>query len=265
MASPGDPPANPFLRSLLKLGISASVLSILYFILRSSLCKKLRRKLFTEAFVRLSSRRIYSALHVYKRDLFSQMNNIVSRDPILATGGPGVIRVLEIGIGNGANLKYYPKGCWLLSVEPNPYFEDYFKTNSKLFPDVNVESFLKGSAEDMSEIPSGSVDVVVSTHVLCSVTDVDQSLREIKRVLVDGGQFFCVEHVLYDPKSHPLNYFMQRILEPVWSLLSDDCKLTRDLRFHLNSAAFTHDYVREVCVHGVFHVMKPHLIGYLIK
>jgi ubiquinone/menaquinone biosynthesis C-methylase UbiE len=41
----------------------------------------------------------------------------------------------------------------------------------------------------MTQIEDQSVDVVVATHLLCSVKDIDKSLKEIKRVL-KGVKFF---------------------------------------------------------------------------
>jgi ubiquinone/menaquinone biosynthesis C-methylase UbiE len=41
----------------------------------------------------------------------------------------------------------------------------------------------------MTQIEDQSVDAVVATHLLCSVKDIDKSLKEIKRVL-KGVKFF---------------------------------------------------------------------------
>ena len=47
----------------------------------------------------------------------------------------------------------------------------------------------------MSQFQDNSFDVVIETLVLCSVNDVDQSLREIHRVLKPGGIFCFLDHV----------------------------------------------------------------------
>lgn len=46
-----------------------------------------------------------------------------------------------------------------------------------------MDRFLLTSAEDMKEVKDNSIDVVVSTLVLCSVRDVKQTLKEVHRVL----------------------------------------------------------------------------------
>ena len=54
--------------------------------------------------------------------------------------------------------------------------------------DLTIEGPIDCYAEDMTNhIDSNSVDAVVSTHVLCSVKDVNQCLKEIHRVLKKVG------------------------------------------------------------------------------
>ena len=47
-------------------------------------------------------------------------------------------------------------------------------------------------------IEDNSMDAVVMTLVLCSVTDQQKCLKEIKRVLKPGGKFFYMEHIVDD-------------------------------------------------------------------
>ena len=64
-------------------------------------------------------------------------------------------------------------------------------------PDLQslLHSLFQGFAEDLSQFQDNSFDVVIETLVLCSVNDVDQSLREIHRVLKPGGIFCFLDHV----------------------------------------------------------------------
>jgi len=48
-----------------------------------------------------------------------------------------------------------------------------------------------GNAEDLARIADASVDFVVACHVLEHLEDPTRALREIHRVLRDGGIFFC--------------------------------------------------------------------------
>ncbi|XP_076321675.1 thiol S-methyltransferase TMT1B-like isoform X1 [Tachypleus tridentatus] len=170
-------------------GNVASVFVILLLALPCKL-KRIKQQIFAVVIDRYVSESIEKELVVFKKKLFSHMNTLVSYDPRLNTQGQGVIRVLEIGVGSGVNLKYYPVGCRLICVEPNPYFETYFMKNSEKFRHIEVEQCVTAMAENMAEIPENSVDAVVSTCVLCSVMKIQDVLHEIKRVLVPGGKFF---------------------------------------------------------------------------
>ncbi len=46
-----------------------------------------------------------------------------------------------------------------------------------------MERFILGKAEDMKDIEDGSINLVVSTLVMCSVQSIEKSLKEIQRVL----------------------------------------------------------------------------------
>lgn len=233
------------------------------------LCKKSRRKrvqskLFASVFSRFSSPNLSKALYHHKTELFGPLQRMISADRKLAKSGPGCVRILEIGIGNGTNLEFYPDTCRLISVEPNPYFETYFKKNLLKFPNTNVELFIKGSAEDMSLIPSNSIDAVVSTHVLCSVSNIDQCLEEIKRILVPNGHFYYVEHVAYS-KPYCKSRQLQGLVNPIWKLICDGCELTRDISADLRAAGFSSIGEKNVSIDSIYYVMRPHIFGIAVK
>ena len=68
-------------------------------------------------------------------------------------------------------------------VEPNTFFQPMFYERQNKYPSLQMERFVLGKAEDMKDIEDGSIDIVVSTLVLCSVESVEKSLKEIQRVL----------------------------------------------------------------------------------
>ncbi len=101
-------------------------------------------------------------------------------------------RVLEIGPGTGPNLRYYPAQVQWIGVEPNPFMHRYLRAEVER-QEVNA-ALIVGWAEQLA-LEDESVDAVVSTHVLCTVSDPERALREILRVLVPGGRFLFIEHV----------------------------------------------------------------------
>ncbi|XP_019646890.1 PREDICTED: uncharacterized protein LOC109487350 [Branchiostoma belcheri] len=190
----------------------------------------------------------------------------------------GALQVLEIGVGGGSNFRYYPPGTSVIAVDPNPHFDQYLKENSDKYPDVKVTKFIVAGAEDMSAVAEGSVDAVVCTLVLCSVQDMDASIREVNRVLkpcLNGHQWpgarsprgstpgqlraqkgtlplvivasACV-HVsggkfyYLEHVRHPSEsraQFVQDLLTPVFRVLSDGCHVNRETWKHLDGAGFT--------------------------
>ena len=88
------------------------------------------------------------------------------------------------------------------------------------------------------ELPfaEGSFDVVVSTLVLCSVSDAARALLEVHRVLRPGGELIYLEHVGAGAGSSLHRW--QRFIEPVWKRLCDNCHLTRDTAKLIEASGF---------------------------
>ncbi|XP_064481622.1 thiol S-methyltransferase TMT1A-like [Ornithodoros turicata] len=246
-------------RIYMRVGVPLSIF-IMCILLRKRV-RTARRLLFAWIYSRYFANSNAKTLAQYKRQLFSTMREIKSCDESLR--GKGHIRIVEIGIGTGTNLEYYPEGCRLISVEPNSYFESLFKKNRNAFPGVVVEKFVRGSAEDMSAIPSGSVDCVVSTLVLCSVDDLANSIREVKRILVEGGHFYYIEHVGYERGTWANT--LQRLVEPFWSAVSDGCQLTRETSLQVDLIGFRAIRENLYFPEALPYVARPILVGVAVK
>ena len=105
-------------------------------------------------------------------------------------------RVLEVGAGTGANLPFYGPGVESLTItEPEPTMLRRLERRvTEQGPHTKV---LRAPAEDLP-FDDDSVDVVVSTLVLCGVDDQTQALRELRRVLRPAGRLIFIEHVRSD-------------------------------------------------------------------
>lgn len=114
-------------------------------------------------------------MHHTKRDLFRSVTKFANSD--------GTLRLLEIGCGSGANFKFYPYGCTVVCTDPNPHFHKYLRRSMDSNAHLTYGDFLVAAAEDMPAVDDESVDVVVCTLVLCSVTDVRTVLQEVRRIL----------------------------------------------------------------------------------
>lgn len=178
----------------------------------------------------------------YKQALFSSLSG----------------RVVEIGPGTGVNLAHYPKGIRWIGIEPNPHMFPYLKREAERLG-MPIELY-RGEAPDLP-LPSASVDAVVTTLVLCTVGDVERTLREIRRLLKPGGRYVFIEHVAA-PAGTPARR-LQDLICPVWSFLADGCQPNRELWRTLAQAEFRSlDYAS---FHVPIPVAGPHLAGVAIR
>lgn len=100
--------------------------------------------------------------------------------------------VLEIGPGIGANFRYMEAGTTVLAVEPNPAMHAGLVAAAK---EYGIALELHRAVGESLGIPDGSVPMVVSSLVLCTVQKPSEVVAEILRVLQAGGRYAFVEHV----------------------------------------------------------------------
>jgi ubiquinone/menaquinone biosynthesis C-methylase UbiE len=113
-------------------------------------------------------------------------------------------KVLEVGVGTGKNLPYYPEGIELTGVDISPKMLEKAKQRSETLK-IKVELLLM-DIEKMT-FPDRYFDYVVATFVFCSVPDPIKGLREVRRVLKDDGVALFLEHVRSE------NWFLGKIMD----------------------------------------------------
>ncbi|NXG47989.1 MET7A protein, partial [Psilopogon haemacephalus] len=178
-------------------------------------------------------------------------------------GPSGELKLLEIGTGPGANFQFYPAGCKVTCTDVSPNFQQGLLRNMGKNQHLHYERFLVAAGEDLRQVPSGSLDAVVSTFVLCSVGSVEQTLREVLRVLRPGGAFYFLEHVVDDPSSW--KYFWQQVCFPTWKLIFCGCCLTREIWKNLEQAKFSELQLRHISIPLPWTPIQPHILGYAVK
>jgi ubiquinone/menaquinone biosynthesis C-methylase UbiE len=149
--------------------------------------------------------------------------------PLVVSDAKGV--VLEIGFGSGLNLPYYQNIEKLYALEPSVELYELTKVDTKNKFEIE---HLSVSAENIP-LQDNSVDSVVSTWTLCSIPDVEQSLKEILRVLKPGGRFHFIEHGKF-PKT--LKQKLQTFLTPLSKVFAGGCHLNREVDILLKEAGF---------------------------
>lgn len=131
--------------------------------------------------------------------------------------------VLEIGAGRGENFSSLASDVTWLGLEPSARFRRILTENARRAG--HSQPPLAAKAEKIP-VRDTCVDGVLATTVMCSVSDPDQVLAEIMRVLVPGGRVVLAEHVAAPSGSSART--AQRLVRPLTKLFDHGCDPTRD-------------------------------------
>ena len=133
--------------------------------------------------------------------------------------------VLEIGIGSGLNIPLYDENHVkkVVGVDSSEDMQALAKDRINESP-IDIQLVVA----DAAKIPldDQSIDTIVCTYTLCTVSNPEGVLKEMKRILKPGGKFLFSEHGHAPDES--VNKFQLR-LEPFWKFLADGCHLTRSI------------------------------------
>jgi ubiquinone/menaquinone biosynthesis C-methylase UbiE len=154
--------------------------------------------------------------------------------------------VLEVGIGSGLNLPFYPAEVRrVYGVEPSAELRQMAR--KRMASQATKVEFLSQSAEDDLPLSDMSIDTVVMTWTLCSIPDPLKALRQMKRVLKPNGHLIFIEHGRA-PDSRVAAW--QDQLTPLWKRIGGGCHLNRKIDELLMDAGFTIDELRTTYLPG---------------
>jgi ubiquinone/menaquinone biosynthesis C-methylase UbiE len=101
-------------------------------------------------------------------------------------------KILEVGVGTGKNLDFYPGEKKITAIDFSPRMLSKARNKTKG----------KGLSVDLVEMDvqdlrfaDQTFDTIIATFVFCSVPDPIRGLREIKRVCKKDGKIILLEHV----------------------------------------------------------------------
>ncbi len=151
-------------------------------------------------------------------------------------------RVLEIGVGTGASLQYYPAEATVVATEPDPYM---LQRARRRLAELAVQNIaLEQAPAEQLPFDDGSFDHVVTTLVLCTVRDVPRSLSEARRVLKPEGTLRFLEHVRNDDNA--VWGTVQDLITPVWRWCGAGCHPNRRTQRAIEDAGFRVDWLEQV-------------------
>lgn len=177
----------------------------------------------------------------YKTELFRTFF-----DSLAADAGGAVPVVVEVGMGTFPNAPYFSQsimssdlvGLDIIGVDPNDSMKRYALKNAKKsgLPTSNISLRIVHGVAEALPFPDASVDAVVVTLTLCSVSNPERAVSEILRVLKPNtGKLVFWEHVLSE--SDKRLAWKQELLSPLQTL-ADGCHLNRRTGLVIENAGF---------------------------
>lgn len=101
-------------------------------------------------------------------------------------------RILEVGVGTGKNMPFYPPGAQIVAIDLTPGMLQHARRRAQ---ELGLDVTLQLGDVQALEFPDETFDAVVSTFVFCSAPDAVLGLSEIRRVLKPGGRAYFLEHM----------------------------------------------------------------------
>ncbi|MBB5156445.1 class I SAM-dependent methyltransferase [Saccharopolyspora phatthalungensis] len=140
--------------------------------------------------------------------------------------------VLEVAVGTGLNLRWYPDDIRLSGIDFSPGMLGLARRRAeKSCRAVDLEL---GDAQRM-DFPDSSFDTVVCTFSLCAIPDHRRAISEMHRVLRPGGRLLLADHVV---STSWLARVVQALLEIVTIPLGGEHFRRRPIT-HVRSVGFT--------------------------
>ncbi len=158
-------------------------------------------------------------------------------------------KVLEIGVGTGKNISYYPDNIHVTAIDLSP---GMLKRSKKKSAGNNANVTLREMDAQDLDFPSENFDEVAATFAFCSIPDPVLGLKEALRVTKPGGRLYLLEHML----SRNL-YFasIMKILDtPIYYLMADH--IARETVRNVEAAGWKTEQVRDLTSGGIVRMIK---------
>jgi phosphatidylethanolamine/phosphatidyl-N-methylethanolamine N-methyltransferase len=151
----------------------------------------------------------------------------------LLSGARG--EVLEVAVGTGKNLAFYPEECRVTGLDFSRAMLDEASRRARA-----LHRPFESREGDVTALPfaDASFDTVACTLAVCTFTEPLAALREMRRVCRPGGSVLLLEHVL--PRDRPLARVAQALAPLTRKAVGcnpnrDTLALVREAGLHVDS------------------------------
>jgi ubiquinone/menaquinone biosynthesis C-methylase UbiE len=101
-------------------------------------------------------------------------------------------RVLEVAVGTGRNLPFYPPGVRITGADLSPAMLSIARQRAA---ELGMDVELREADAQALPLPDASFDTVVCTLSLCTIPDHEKAIAEMARVLRPGGRLLLLDHI----------------------------------------------------------------------
>jgi ubiquinone/menaquinone biosynthesis C-methylase UbiE len=153
--------------------------------------------------------------------------------------------ILEVGVGTGKNLDFYPADKSITAID---FSERMMGKARKKAENKGINVHLEQMDVQDLQFDDQSFDTVLATFVFCSVGDPIKGLQEVKRVCKRNGKVILLEHV-----------------RPVTKLLGRIFDLLNPFTVKLIGANINRNTVLNMKMAGLHVVKEENVFGDVVK
>jgi len=156
--------------------------------------------------------------------------------------------VLEVGVGTGKNIPYYPHG---VHVTPIDLSERMLSRARKRATSLGLDVDLRQMDAQALAFPADRFDAIVASFVFCSVPDPVAGLRELGRVCKPDGEIRLLEHMR--ARSELVGRLMD-IINPI-AVRIQGANINRRTIDNIENAGLRIERVEDLSVQSIFRLI----------